>query len=316
MRSSSTRLAFGTVLLASLSLGSAASADAPKPIGATPRTTGAWSEIRADVGDDVRAGKPLVIEVFVPLCSDDKGGPCGKHPGAGDPKNLEDNLYWGAVFGARRYLARRDTGWSRVESGSADGFEIERATFKRSVSGARWGTSGSVDVFVVMHAIDGDSGQDALERFLRVASGGGRVKFSDGGETREERVHAVGFMGRNPLLKNGRVPEKLELPATAAGAGIPAFTTMAHARETIGGWLRRAGATEILLPRGPVASEGYVLDAVLQGLADNQARWSIRKRVVKSYTRWHKGVPASLAAIYFEPVPPKAWKFGANKPTG
>ena len=308
---SSTRLsALGAVFLASLALASPARAEAPKPLGTAQTSAAGWSSRAAE---DVRAGKPLVIEVFVPLCSDDKGGPCGKHPGAGEAKNLEDNLYWGAVFGANRYLGRRDTGWSRVESGPAESFELERVTFKRSVSGAGWGTSGSVDVLVVLHAIDGDSGQAALERFLDVAGRGGSLKLGDG---TTQDVHAVGFMGRNPLLVNGRVPSKLALPAAPSGTGIPIFTTMAHARETLGSYVRRAGSREILLPRGPVASEGYVLDAVLQGLAKNETGWSIRKRVVKAYTRWHKSVPAPLAEVYFSPAMPKAWGIGAQKPLG
>lgn len=308
---SATRLsALAAVLLASLAFASPARAEAPKPLGTAKAERAGFS---ARAADDVRAGKPLVIEVFVPLCSDDQGGPCGKHPGAGDPKNLEDNLYWGAVFGARRYLGRRDTGWTRVESGPAESFELERVTFKRSVSGAAWGASGSVDVYVVLHAIDGDSGKAALERFLEVAGRGGNLKLADGSNA---DVHAVGFMGRNPLLQNGRVPSRLELPAAPSGTGIPVFTTMAHARETLGSWVRRAGSREILLPRGPVASEGYVLDAVVQGLAQNDAAWSVRKRVVKAYTRWHKSVPATLAEVYFSPAVPKSWSFGAQKPIG
>ncbi|MBK8997663.1 MAG: hypothetical protein IPM35_18195 [Myxococcales bacterium] len=308
MGSSFLRKALGLLSVSVLLWSAEAGADAPKPVAVAKAATGAFGE-RDGIGEDVRAGKPLVIEVFVPLCSDAKGGPCGKHPGAGDPRNLEDNLYWGAVFGANRFLSRRDTGWARVEAGPAESFELERVAFKRSVSGAPWGTSGSVEVYVVLHAIDGDSGGHALERFLEVAARGGSV--SVGGAS--ERVHAVGFMGRNPLLKNGRVPEKLELPVAAAGTGIPIFTSMAHARETLGAWVKRSGSREILLPRGPVASEGYVLDAVLQGLARNEAAWSVRKRVVKAYTRWHK-VPAPLAGAYFSPAPPKSWSFGADKP--
>jgi len=302
----------GLLAFSTLALGSVAGAE-PKAVAVGTGRTGAWSERHAGIGDDVRSGKPVVVEVFVPLCSDDKGGPCGKHSGAGDPKNLEDNLYWGAVFGARTYLGRRDTGWSRVEAGSGEGFELERATFKRTVHGSHWGTSGSVEVFVVLHAMDGDAGDDALKRFLDVAGSGGSVKFSDGSGTREERVHAVGFVGRNPLLRNGRIPEKLELPAAPSGTGIPAFTTMAHARETLGAWLRRAGSRELLLPRGPVASEGYVLDAVVHGLANNEQPASVRKRVVKAYTRWHK-IPTTLAELYFTPMQPKNWNFAAPAP--
>ena len=64
---SSTRLsALGAVFLACLALASPARAEAPKPLGTAQTSAAGWSSRAAE---DVRAGKPLVIEVFVPLCS-------------------------------------------------------------------------------------------------------------------------------------------------------------------------------------------------------------------------------------------------------
>lgn len=283
---------------------SVAAADAPKPVSLSRAATGAWSEKAAHVADDVQAGKPLVIEVFVPLCADAAGGPCGKHAGAGDPANLEDNLYWGAVFGARRFFDRKYLGWTRTEAGPGESWELERATYKRSASGSRWGTSGSIDVFVVLHAINGDAGDDALRRFRDVATSGGSVKFNDGSGVREERVHAVGFMGRNPLLENGKIPKHLDLPEPSPGSGTAAFSIAAYSRETLGPWLQRSGSRSVILARGAAASEGYVLDSVAQGLANNEASWTIAKRTTKAYARWHR-LPEQVADIYFNPRTPK-----------
>lgn len=46
----------------------------------------------------------ITIEVFIPLC-DDKSLVCGKGK-AGDPRSLEENLYWGAAFGAETFFKR------------------------------------------------------------------------------------------------------------------------------------------------------------------------------------------------------------------
>src|SRR5690242_14303916 len=46
----------------------------------------------------------LTLEVFVPLC-DSTLIACGKGA-AGDPDSLSGNLYWGAAYGAERYLSR------------------------------------------------------------------------------------------------------------------------------------------------------------------------------------------------------------------
>src|SRR5262245_50438317 len=50
-------------------------------------------------------GKPPVLYVVVPLCSNEQVD-CGSTL-AGRPGDLEHNLYWGAVFGARRFFERR-----------------------------------------------------------------------------------------------------------------------------------------------------------------------------------------------------------------
>lgn len=264
-------------------------------------TSGGWSQHSASAVGAADSGKPVVIEVFVPLCSDKRGGPCGKHPGAGDAADLEHNIYWGAIYGARRFLDRGWMGWQRTEQTSGEGSELERVTYRRSVPGSRWGSSAPVDVFVVLHAIHGDSNGEALEDFRNKAASGGSVKFNDGSAMREESVHAVGFMGRNPLLKSGKPPNQkdLDLPApSSGGGGIPSFSIAAHSRETLGVWLRESGSPALLLSRGAVASEGYLLEAVLRGLSENEPGYVIRKRATETYAKHHK-MMKSLAELHF-----------------
>jgi len=280
-----------------------AHADAPKPLTVAKVAPSGWGSSSA--ASDVRAGKPLVIEVFVPLCSDSKGGACGKHPGAGDPDDLDSNLYWGAVWGARRFLERKWLGWTRTESGQGEAWELERATYKRTVSGSRWGVDGGVDVYLVLHAVQGDQGSDALERFRDKASGGGNVRFNDGSGIREERVHVVGFMGRNPLIKNGRVPKRVALPeASTSSSAIPSFSIAAYSRETLAPWLHSSGSRALLLARGAVASEGYLLESIARGLAENDRSWGLTERATKTYSKYKK-LPENVAKAHFSPVLPK-----------
>lgn len=261
-----------------------------------------WSRHNASATEAAQSGKPVVIEVFVPLCSDKRGGPCGKHAGAGDAADLEANIYWGAVYGARRFFERSWLGWQRTEQTAGDGsFELERVTYKRSVAGSRWSSSQPVEVIVVLHAIHGDSNAEALEQFRDKATSGGTVKFNDGSGLREEKVHAVGFMGRNPLLKNGKPPKEVDLPEPSnGGGGIPSFSIAAHSRETLGTWLYKSGSPALVLSRGAVASEGYLLEAVVRGMADDEPGHSIRKRATETYAKHHKMMKA-VAEIHFSP---------------
>jgi hypothetical protein len=289
-----------------------ARADGPKPLAVSHAPTG-WGSSSAAA--DVRSGKPVVIEVFVPLCSDSKGGSCGKHPGAGDPDDLDANLYWGAVWGARRYLERKWLGWTKTESGSGQSWELERATYKRSVSGSRWGVEGRVDVYLVLHAIQGDQGSEALERFRNTATRGGSVRFHDGSGIRDERVHVVGFMGRNPLLRNGRVPKKPDLPeASSSTGGIPSFSIAAYSRETLAPWLHASGSRALVLARGAVASEGYLLESIARGLAENDRSWGLTQRATQTYAKYKK-MSENVAKLHFTPVLPKQlWKAPQGAP--
>src|SRR5688500_107265 len=88
------------VVAASLVVSRAGSAEALQP----------WSADFPTVQEDVRAGRPLVSLVVVPLCSSAQID-CGS-AAAGRPGSLEQNLYWGAIFGARRHFDRKRSGWT------------------------------------------------------------------------------------------------------------------------------------------------------------------------------------------------------------
>src|SRR5687767_4663385 len=106
MRTSLAKLFFGiTALLAVLALPSPSWADQ------------AWSEAFPEISGDVRAGRPLVTVVVVPLCSNAQID-CGSSV-AGRPGDLRTNLYWGAVFGAKRFFDRKTSGWQQVEASSS-----------------------------------------------------------------------------------------------------------------------------------------------------------------------------------------------------
>src|SRR6185436_197968 len=87
------RPSLAAALLASVLLAAPASADAPLP---PPPPL------------PPRPCAPLVVYVVVPLCSNQQID-CGSVI-AGRPGDLAHNVYWGAVFGDRRFLARKGSG--------------------------------------------------------------------------------------------------------------------------------------------------------------------------------------------------------------
>lgn len=67
-------------------------------------------DLQADVRADIAAGKPVVVQVHVPLC-DNSVIRCGGS-GLGDGNNLKRNLYWATGEGLAGWMDRRDSGWS------------------------------------------------------------------------------------------------------------------------------------------------------------------------------------------------------------
>src|SRR5262245_48683396 len=76
-------------------------------------TEDAWlASLTTLVIDDLAAGKPLVVEVHIPLC-DNSIIRCG-NPKLGDGNNPDTNLYWATTPGFGLWFSRRGSGWKRV----------------------------------------------------------------------------------------------------------------------------------------------------------------------------------------------------------
>ncbi|MCA9623854.1 MAG: hypothetical protein KC731_32755 [Myxococcales bacterium] len=235
----------------------------------------------------VRRGEPLVVQVVVPLC-DDAQIACGGH-GLGSPRNLKSNLYWGALYGAKRFFSRKGSGYEAVEESTPEGL-LERAVFRRRVAGARWGRRGEVEVLVVLDAIDGARIDDAIDRFASTATGGGTVTLRDG---RKLAVHAVGYAGHNRLMDGKKLP-----PPASAGKPLPSFVFACLSERFFAEPLRAAGAQPLVLTRAFMAPEGYVVEAMVRSLGENRSREEARARVVAAYAKWQKLSVTSASRLF------------------
>jgi len=118
----------------------------------------AWLDaLRKRVDDDVAAGKPLVVQAHVALCSNDIIR-CGGH-GLGDGEDPERNLYWGTSGGFLGWFNRKGSGWTQVYDGPAEGDVLDVRVWKRTVK------KGFV-VYVVAHAWRGSAIDDALAAYV------------------------------------------------------------------------------------------------------------------------------------------------------
>ncbi|MFO0759963.1 MAG: hypothetical protein U0359_25990 [Byssovorax sp.] len=286
---STLRVSIASVLLA------AALLIAPRPALADPQAP-PWTAADPRIAREIQAGKPLVTLVVVPLC-DNALIDCGS-PIAGRPRDLGHNVYWGAVFGHRRFFERKNSGWERVErTGVGDDGLLERVVMRRAVARAPFGGAPgeTTEQLVVLEAIDGTAIDKALARFMRLATGGGTVHFQDGDRRREERIQVAGYAGHNRLM------DGVPMPARASGPGrtpIPSFVMACISESYFDASLRGAGSTPLLLTRTLMAPEGYLIDAITRGLGENLPHPALRERAIAAYATWQRISPGVAAHTF------------------
>lgn len=242
-----------------------------------------WAELNPEVAARVASGAPVVIHVTVPLCHHEQID-CGSRA-AGDPGRPETNLYWGAIFGAKRMFARSRSGWSALTSTREVPGVLERAVYRRYVDGASWGRDDEeVEVLVVLDAIHGDAIDDAVAGFFRRATRGGTIVIDDGARRRTLALSAAGYAGHNRLMDGLALPEVKRAHPKAVASFVLACFSDSYFSDA----LRRAGSSPVVMTRSLMAPEGYVVDAVAKGLGRNEGAATVRARAVHAYARWQR----------------------------
>jgi hypothetical protein len=252
---------------------------------------GDWDRDR--IRADLEAGLPLVVHVTVALCSNEQID-CGSKI-AGRAGNLSHNVYWGAAFGARRFLELPASGWERIALAKVDEVVLERAVYRRRTAAKPWGLGGkrTVEQIVVLDAVHGDHIDRAVTGFWSGATQGEMLAITVDGARRELNVHVAGYVGHNRLM------DGLELPDTsAAKSALPSFVLACYSEQYFGKKLRRAGSRPLVTTRQLMAPEGYVLQAVLLGVGAGESSKQIRARTVRAYAKWQKLSHGSASWIF------------------
>lgn len=260
-----------------------------------------WSAGYPQVDTDVASGKPLTLLVVVPLC-DSKLIACGGQ-GAGDPGSLDQNLYWGRAFGARRHFDEQAKQFQRVARQAGAGPLLEQLVYRRLVPGARWGTTGPVEQLVVLRAIHGERIDDAVRDFYRFATQGAEVAFVQDGVARRVSVHVTGYAGHNRLMDGVGLHELAAAPSETAAAPLPSFVFACRSAPYFSEALSQAGSKPLVMTRDLMAPEGYIIEAMARGLGDRASIAELRRRVVATYARWQRISERTASSIFAKTAP-------------
>ncbi|MCP3061130.1 hypothetical protein LXT21_20320 [Myxococcus sp. K38C18041901] len=219
---------------------------------------------------------PVEVEVFVPLC-DNALIDCGRAP-AGAPRALETNLYWGAMYGAERYLSR------------APGFKVvsrepgpEGSVVLRELVLERTPAKGERPVRLRLHAYAGDAIDTALEDFLRAAAGASRADL-------------LVWAGHDRLMD--REPPQVKAPPDATPRPVVVLACMSE--QYFGPVLKALGASPIALTRTLMAPEAYLLEALATTVARHGPTEpkALRAALVDAYARYQRISPRAAGSVF------------------
>jgi hypothetical protein len=170
----------------------------------------AWFDgLDARVAADLAAGRPLVVQVHVPLCEGTIIA-CGNAK-LGDGDNPRTNLYWATTEGFLGWFGRKGSGWkpALVATGDAIGEAdvLDLRVWRRTVATpARWRAAGApkrVEVYVVAQAWRGTAIDRALARYAEDLYGARTqtITLADGTTLAAGGdAHVVAYVGHNRLM--------------------------------------------------------------------------------------------------------------------
>jgi hypothetical protein len=248
-------------------------------------TTGDDVQKRIDI--DLADGRPVVVHVLVALCDNVSQGIVPVPEAIGNGQDPGSNLYWGAMYGVRHYLAKK-AGWKKVDAQpKSDPRILERVVFHTTVKrGAK-----KSPVYLVADAWGGAYIRDAMTAYFTMAAGALEEQISIKNGENELTLqsggasHLVVFVGHNGLMDFALDPPAAffpNLPPRSAAALSCASKPYFEARLTA------VGSHPLLLTTGLMAPEAYTLDAAIRAWASGGSVAATVEAAASSYNQYQK----------------------------
>jgi hypothetical protein len=221
------------------------------------------------LGLTLAAAPDKAVLVVVPLC-DGAALACG-NGALGDPKSLDGNLYWGAMYGAERFLAK------------AKGFRVVTRTDAPDAKGRpallRETVIAHANVTLTLQAWDGTRIDDALTAFLDA--------------TRAGKHDLVVWAGHDRLM------DVAAPTMTRVEKAAPVAVLACESAKYFGPVLDDIGAKPLALTRTFMAPEAYLLEALARTIAQHGLdRARTREALIGAYAKYQRISPKAAGTVF------------------
>lgn len=272
------------------------------------------SSLYDELAAEWASGRPLVVQVHVPLCDNDVLR-CGRGR-LGDGEDADGNLYWATSGGFRGWFGRKGSPWRLVHTARAPEEDVvELRVWRREVSpGAALRARGvrkPVPVYVVAHAWRGEAIARAMSAYAadlfgaaprRIALPGGRV-LAAGGAAR-----LVAFVGHNGWMDVAdftwpRASRKSARKATIAVACITEDYLVPAVPD--------ARRVPLLFTRSLLFAGAHAFEGAVSAFAAGGTLSGIREGAVRAYASGQKKPLPRVRAAFTNPAD-RRWKHRKN----
>jgi hypothetical protein len=242
--------------------------------------------VQRRIVDQIREGKPIVVQVIVCLADNRYQGIAPLSPELGNGQIPSTNLYWGAKYGVKTFLTD-EAGWEVVDTP-----RVIRPGMLQSVVLKKWfprGLFNGVDVYLVAEAWEGEAIKAATKRFLAIAAGDSVTTVAVKKDDKTIRLPAggaadiVAYVGHNGLmdftLDSLPVQNADALPRSAI---ILANATKPYFQK----YMAATGSHVLLWTTGVISPGAFTLDAAVESCVRGDNFREVLDNVAETYSKY------------------------------
>jgi hypothetical protein len=286
------------------------------PVDARAQAAGAaeaWlSALYDDVAADLAAGRPLVVQVHVPLCDNDVLRCGGSRLGDGD--DPDGNLYWATSGGFRGWFGRPGSGWQQVHRvRNPQPGVLELRVWQRWMTpSARFRARGvrrRFPVHVVAFAWRGESIGDAMRAYaVDLFAGADDVRHIElpGGSVLQAggRARLIGFVGHNGWMDVSTFvwPRADAAPPRRGTIAIACIT-----EDYLAAPVAAAERVPLLFTRSLLFAGAHAFEGAVTAFAQGLDMANIREGAVRAYAVG-QGKPLPRVRAAFTNPADRRWK--------